>query len=162
MSQRKSLIGSDPKVAKAPPDHPGKPWWTSPPTVAPLPEWLEYAKRYRLELVAAIERSQKKPRELESLRALIAHVNAWIKAANYLLCSAEVGPDGLRTDDQLFAAGVRLMAKYIGQLRELGKDPCPDNEDDLAVWHALRRRQRAALDAIRRNRHRYTDARKLG
>lgn len=135
---RKSRMGMKPS-AKAPPHEPGKPWWTTPPTTLPQPEYIEYVVQFACELM------QQRPSAKRN--AMQAYVGAWLKAARRLLHEEKYMPNraDLHTTDGLIVAASGAMQKMRSRIYGLGGDL---SEDVVQVLEAMQGR----ADKIRRER----------
>jgi hypothetical protein len=113
-ANRKSRIGVSP-AAKPPPHLPGnKAWWTSPPTAAPQPEYIEYVVQFQTELMAS--------RNSRNKQAMLQYVSNWLRAARRLLHEEMQAPEraDLQTTDGLIVAASRALQKMRSRIYGLG------------------------------------------
>lgn len=76
---RKSRLGLKP-IAKEPPSSPGKPWWTTPPTIElPDLDHIEYAVQFQAEVCARAATGDRKA------QALAVAIAPWVRNARRLL-----------------------------------------------------------------------------
>jgi hypothetical protein len=75
-ANRKSKNGLRP-LAKAPPHLPnGKPWWTTPPTMLPQPEHIEYVSQFMAEVMSRPGSDER--------NAIVKHLSDWMAVARRL------------------------------------------------------------------------------
>ena len=140
MSQRRSLLGQRPSVSEPPPRDPGKPWWTTPPISAPAPEHLAFAREFQAELKARATSmhhlSTKHPKRRD-VGAILAYVNAWVKAANIHADAKWMQRVGLTRPDDVICEAGKLVAKLLKAR--------PDLDAQLDEW------DRKVIDTLRRH-----------
>lgn len=145
---RKSRIGMSPIAKEPPPFANGKPWWTSPPIAAPMPEHIEYVVNYKAQLLA---QPQDTTRD-----ALIAKVNVWLGAAKRRAHEEMQSPAraDLQTTDGLIVAASSALQKMRGRIYGLGGVVTDDVKEiiDAVLGRAdrIRRERTTAPVRIRR------------
>lgn len=142
----KSALGSNRKVIAPPESHLGKPWWTSPPTVLPLAEHIEYAKEFKAQL---IRRGQpRKGAARKQWDELTYRVGVWLAAANRLYFSQ---PFEFTTDDPgLIMAAARVIGALCSMADKAGIK-CELPPDLAALRKAIQRRAAQVRDERREN-----------
>lgn len=143
--RHKSALGHNRKITAPPESHHGKPWWTTPPTVVPLHEHLDYAIEFRARLLG--EQPATNTRAHAEWCELMSRVKAWIRAANRLLHSQPVDIDGLRTDEEVIVAADCLIGALIGELHRNGLTIALSTANEIRR-EAIQRRARQARDRL--------------
>lgn len=140
---RKSRMGLKPS-AKAPPWDPQKPWFTTPPTAPPEPEFMQYVIDFQEDVAKKMHLSSDHE-ERRAAMALMQYLSAWIKAARRLyhervLEKVQDPRDDLSTTDGLLLAAGKALGRLAHDLVERGG---VIDERTEAVKDALMRRNDA-------------------
>lgn len=145
-ANRKSRMGMKPS-AKPPPHLPGgREWWTSPPTMCPQPEHIEYVVQYQAELSRL--RNGRERQEMQK------RVGDWLKAARRLLHEEAQAPEraDLHTTDGLIVAACSALFKMRSRIYGLGGEVDEDVRQicDAVQGRAAKIRRERAMESAKR------------